>query len=87
MQMRERTGERGGAWLFNRRGVPVKLAEVVMVSWAMVGQANGGVTELGPGVRGVLAFGWMQVARGGETGSPFHPVPSTCRCSTVGMVS
>jgi hypothetical protein len=31
---------------------------------------GGGVTELGPGVRGALAFGRMQVARGAETDVP-----------------
>jgi hypothetical protein len=65
----------------------VKLAEVVVVSWVMVGRVSGGIAELGPGVRGALAFGWTQVARGGEAGSPFRPVPSTHRCSTVGTVS
>jgi hypothetical protein len=62
---------------------PVKLAEVVVVSWVMVGQVSGGIIELGPGVRGALAFGRTQVARGGETGLPFRPVLSTRRCSTV----
>jgi hypothetical protein len=37
----------------------MKLAEVVVVSWVMVGWASGGITELGPGVHGALAFGRM----------------------------
>jgi hypothetical protein len=31
---------------------------------------GGGVAELGPGMRGALAFGRMQVARGAETDVP-----------------
>jgi hypothetical protein len=69
------------------QGILVKLAEVIVVSWAMVGRVSSGVAELGPGVCGALAFGWTQVARGGEAGSPFRPVPSMRRCSTVGTVS
>jgi hypothetical protein len=87
MQMRERMGKRGGVWLFNGRGVPVKLVEVVVVSWAMVGRVSGGVAELGLGVGGALSFGWTQVARGGEMGLPFRLVPPMRRCSTMETVS
>jgi hypothetical protein len=83
---KERAGDRARGFI-NGRGVPVNLAEVVVVSWARVDRVSGGVAELGPGMRSALAFGWMQVARGGETGSPFRPVLSTCRCSMVGTMS
>jgi hypothetical protein len=70
-------------WLYNGRGALGRLVGVVVVSWAAVSRASGGVVELGLGVGGTLAFGWTRVARGVEAGLPVRPVLSTRRCSTV----
>jgi hypothetical protein len=69
------------------RGAFGTVVGTVVASWARIGRASGGVVGLGPGVRGALVYGRMQVAGGGKADAPFCPVSSMRRCSTVGMVS
>jgi hypothetical protein len=75
--MGERTGRRGGMWLFNGRGGLGGLQGRSWCSGRALAGVGGGVVVLGPGVRSERVFGRTRVARGAEMDAPFFPVTST----------
>jgi hypothetical protein len=61
MQMRERTGLRGGVWLLNGQGAPEVFAVVAWCSERGLARAGGVVARMGPGVSGAHVLegrGW-----------------------------
>jgi hypothetical protein len=66
-QMRERTGRRGGVWLFNGRGGLSGWQGWSWCSGRALAGVGGGVAVQRPGVRGERFLGRTQVSRGVET--------------------
>jgi hypothetical protein len=72
---------------FIRAVVLEKLAVMVVASWVRIGRASGGGAMQGRRARGTSFLGASGRLGVAERTCHFGPVPSTRKCSTVGMVA